>query len=146
MSYSHLKPTCTDSEGGKRGSGPPPLRFVRGGVLCWCFMGKIGVHRLFYLSIIIFFWLALLASIINSVNIWKIRKKTSKLKRSPLLPDGYTHNLWLTRSPAFMRVPFPNLFGLKLHDFKPLKPKFSGEDPPDPPTSQFDTTYRLYNT
>ena len=40
ISLGHLL-TCADPEGGDRGSGPP-LRFVRGGVLCGGLMGRRG--------------------------------------------------------------------------------------------------------
>ena len=53
--------SSADPEGG---GGLDPLRFVRGGVLCRGLMGRRGVNSCFYLIIIIFFWLASLASIL----------------------------------------------------------------------------------
>ena len=58
--------TSADPEGGDRGSGPP-LRFVRGGVLCSGLMGgRGGPTVVFALLLSIFFWLASLASIIET--------------------------------------------------------------------------------
>ena len=112
--------TCADPEGGEGVRNPLPLpppppwdlSEVGSCVDIW-WVGE-GVHILFYLTFIFFFWLAPLASI-HSVNIWKIRI-TSKFKGMSLLPS-YTLSL------AFIKVPFPCLFCLKLHDFTPLKPK-----------------------
>ena len=43
--------------------GPDPLKLVRGGVLCVCLMGRRGIPKV--VSILFFFWLTSLASIIH---------------------------------------------------------------------------------
>ena len=54
------------SRGGDRGSGPPPLRFVSGGVLWRELMGRGGPIVDFTFLLSFFFWLASLASIIQT--------------------------------------------------------------------------------
>ena len=120
------------SRGGDRGSGtppppPPPPEICQRWGLVWIFDGYERESKgCFYLIFIIFFWLAPLASIQNIVNILKNRNYF-QVQRVSLLPS-YTLSL------AFMKVLFPCLFCLKLHDFIPISTKkILGEDPQNPP-------------
>ena len=105
---SQLSPApCADPEGGPgvRTPPPPPWDLSEVGSCVDIWWVRERVQRLFYLTFIIFFWLAPLASIIYSLNIWKIGI-TFKFKGISLLPS-YTLSL------ALMNVPFPCLFCLK---------------------------------
>ena len=56
--------SSADPEGGTGGPDPPPLRFVRGGVLCRGLMSRRGGPKVVLTYYQLFFWLASLASII----------------------------------------------------------------------------------
>ena len=67
----HTSLTHARIQRGDRVSGPP-LRFVRGGVLCGCLMGRRGGPKVvlsYYIVYYTFFWLALLVNIIKRVNV-----------------------------------------------------------------------------
>ena len=72
---------------GDQGSGtPPPLRFVRGGVLCRGLMSRRGGPKVvFNLLLTFFFWLASLASIIQTYYIYQVRIYSPLLTFSLLL-------------------------------------------------------------
>ena len=94
---------------------PAPLDFSEVGSCVDIWWVGEGSKGCFYLIFIIFFWLAPLASIIHSVNIWKIRI-TCKFKmviRSPVM-----HTI------AGFHASAISMFILsQTHDFTPFKPK-----------------------
>ena len=118
------------SRGGGGGGGArvrtPPLRFVRGGVLCGGLMSRRGGPKVVFILLWYFFLVRSTRQYHTySVNIWKIRI-TSTFKGLPLLPS-YTLSL------VFMIVPFPCSYCLKLHDFRPLTQfSFWGRTPKPP--------------
>ena len=110
--------------GGDRGSGNnlPPPKFVRGGVLCGCLVGRRGGPNVVFILLLNFF--------------------LSRFARQ------YYRKGWCLKNSNHFQVPSPFsqivihaisglhfhvYFCLKLHDFTPFKPKFSGGGPPDPP-------------
>ena len=93
---------------------PPPKICVRGGVLCGYLIGspEKGSKGCFYL---IFFWLAPLANILKS---------SKRISPSPVIHISL----------ASMKVTFPCLFCLKLHNFTQFKPKIFWGGPPRHPS------------
>ena len=126
--------SCADPEGGTGGPDPPwDLSEVGSCVDIW-WVGE-GVQMLFSSYFYRFFWLAPLASIIHSENIWKIRI-TSKFEiviRSPVM-----HTIAGFHESAI------SIFILSkntiLHH---LNPQFSGGGPPAPPP-HCDINYTFY--
>ena len=119
FSNSFLIP-CADPEGGGGwGPGvrtPPPLRFVRGGVMCRWFMGRERGSK----------GCCFARQCCNRVNVWTILITSKFQFPSPI--SSYTLSL------AFMKVHFhvKLLFCLKLpRFFKSEKNSWGG--PPDPP-------------
>ena len=118
--------TCVDPEGRTGGPDPPPPWDLSEVVSCVEVWGAgEGVQRMFLSYFDNFFWLAPLASIIHTVNIWKIRI-TSKFKGLPLLPS-------YTVIPGFYESAISMFICLKLHDFTPFKPIFFWGRTPNPP-------------
>ena len=114
------------SRGGDRGSGPP-LRFVRGGVLCGYLMGMRGDPKVvFILFLYFFFWLALLASIQNIVN---ILKNWNHFQVQRVIPSPVIHTI-----PGFHEGAISMFILSKITRFYTISTKnFLGEDPQTPP-------------
>ena len=147
---SELCPPCVckrGSRGGDRGSGPPPpLRFVRGGVLCRGLMGRRGGPTVVCtLSLSIFFRLAPLASIMQTYYMYTYLQVQVGMERSSFLCIPL-FKLWKEStfsSFAFMKGDFHILSFLELHDFLPWKSKIFWGRTPRPP-SQTHKQYKKY--
>ena len=116
-----------DPEGGDRGSGPP-LRFVRGGVLCRGLMGRRGGPTVvFTLSLSIFF-LARFARqyYTNVLQIYILSSSIFSIERSSFL---YITLILMKRIkltfPCFHKRASSYFSCLKLHDFTPFYTKNS---------------------
>ena len=121
--------------GGNRGSGttPPPLRFVRGGLLCRGLLGRRGGPTVvFILLLSIFFRSPVFYKHITGIH-------TSKFN------VHYETVIFVLDFPCLImkRIQLPNpcfitlkgIFCLELHDLKPFKPKIFWGRTPLPVTS-----------
>ena len=119
---------------------PPPLRFVRGWVLCSGLMGgRGGPTVVFALILSIFFWLASLASIIETYYMYtyfKVQCSVWNGRRHFL--SIFPFNIQIMNRihlpiPCIYERAFSDFSCLELHDFTSFKPNiFSGGGPPDP--------------
>ena len=138
MSIKLLLNKC-GSRGVDRGSGPP-LRFVRGGVLCRGLMGRRGGPTVvFTLLLSIFFWLASLASIMQTYFMYTYSQvQCSVWNGHPfsIFPLSKSKRIQLPISRFYERV-FSYFSCLELHDFTPFKPKFFLGRTPRPPSMTF---------
>ena len=113
--------------------GPPPLRFVRGGVLYWGLVGRKGGLKVVFTLSLSFFFLTLLASIIlTHTIICKWSSKDIWIERSYLLymsPFQIITKIQLP-IPGFYERAFSDLCCPKLHHWS-----LRGPHPPPPPSS-----------
>ena len=118
---------CMRGFGGGGFRVPPPLRFVRGGVLYGCLMGMRGGPKVVLTYSYHFFRLVSPVSNINRVKIWQFLN-TYKFK------GHRTFNPYIIQFtiPGFHKSAFPFLFCLKVQDFTPYKPNILLGDPLDP--------------
>ena len=59
QAHSHYKFMCGSRGGGGGPDTPPTPRFVRGGVLCWCLLGKRGGPKVIFILFLLFFFACL---------------------------------------------------------------------------------------
>ena len=139
--------TSADPEGGDRGSGPP-LRFVRGGVLCTCLWVGEGVQRLFLPHYYLFF-LARFARqyYTNILHVYILSSSMFSMEWSSFLYISLIKIKKIIQLPipCFYERAFSYFSRLELHDFTPFTPKiFWGRTPrPPSPTHLQDKNYNI---
>ena len=79
--------SSADPEGGDRGSGPPPLKFVRGGVLYRGFMARRGSPTVVFTSLSSIFFLARFARqyYTNVLHLYILLSSILSMERSSFL-------------------------------------------------------------
>ena len=107
---------------GDRGPDPPPLRFVRGGVLCRWFMGRRGGPKVVFILLLWFFLARFARQYCYRENVWTIII-TSKFQFPS--PISYTRYPWLLWKCISMFILF------KITRFK--RKKIWGRTPRPPP-------------
>ena len=136
-------------EGGGRGSGPPPLRFVRDWVLCRGLTGwRGGPMILFILSLPFFLARFARQYYTNILHVFILPSSIFNMERSSFLHVSLIQIMKKKSnfpSIVFMKGHFLLFFCLELHNFTPFKPKvFWGGSPNPLPLP--DTFYNIKTT